>query len=136
MDAWMSVLLIHGQAHAVKGTNVEQKFAPSSKICVLKTNSAKRCEESKDFVKLGKKIARYEDQKNRKSISLNEKVFMAEWAEINADKEQEKEMEEINDPNRPVFDTDSFYSKEIVAVTLDYIRALQGGLAPATVGQK
>jgi hypothetical protein len=41
MDAWMSVLLIHGQAHAVKGTNVEQKFAPSSKICVLKTNSAK-----------------------------------------------------------------------------------------------
>ena len=44
-------------------------------------------------------------------------------------------MEEINDPNRPVFDTDSFYSKEIVAVTLDYIRALQGGLAPATVGQ-
>ncbi|HEX4144051.1 MAG TPA: carboxy terminal-processing peptidase [Pirellulales bacterium] len=101
----------------------------------LKANSTKRCEESKDFVKLGKKIARYEDQKNRKNVSLNEKVFMAEWAEINADKEQEKEMEEINDPNRPVFDTDSFYSKEIVAVTLDYIRALQGGLAPATVGQ-
>jgi carboxyl-terminal processing protease len=101
----------------------------------LKANSAKRCEESKDFVKLGKKIARYEEQKNRKNISLNEKVFLAEWAEINADKEQEKEIEEINDPNRPVFDTDSFYSKEIVAVTLDYIKALQGGLAPATVGQ-
>ena len=50
---------------------------------------------------------------------------MAERAEINADKEEEKEIEEINDPNRPVFDTDNFYSKEIVAVTLDYIRALQ-----------
>ena len=50
-------------------------------------------------------------------------MFLAERAEINADKEEEKEIEEINDPNRPVFDPTDFYSKEIVAVTLDYIRA-------------
>ncbi len=101
----------------------------------LNAHSAKRCEDSKDFVKLAKKIARYDAQKNRKIISLNEKVFLDERAEINADKEEEKEIEEINDPNRPVFDADNFYSKEIVAVTLDYIRALQGAMPPATVGQ-
>ena len=107
----------------------------SEMVQELSANSAKRCEESKDFVKLAKKIARYDAQKNRKTISLNEKVFLEERAEINADKEEEKEIEEINDPNRPVFDADNFYSKEIVAVTLDYIRALHGALAPATVGQ-
>ena len=82
----------------------------------LKANSAKRCEESKDFVKLARKIDRYDEQKNRKTISLNEKVFLAERAEFNADKEEEKEIEEINDPNRPVFDTDNFYSQEVLSV--------------------
>ena len=49
-----------------------------------------------------KNIARYNEQKKRKRVSLNEQKFMAERAEINADKEEEKEIEELNNPNRPV----------------------------------
>jgi carboxyl-terminal processing protease len=101
----------------------------------LKSNSTKRCAQSKDFTKLAKTIDRFNQQKNRKSISLDEKVFLAERAEINADKEEEKEMEELNDPNRPVFDKDNYYSQEVMAVTLDYLRAFQGLPAAATVGQ-
>ena len=58
--------------------------------------------ESKDFEKVDKNIARYNEQKKAQAHSLNEEKFLAERAELNADKEEEKEIEEINDPNRPV----------------------------------
>ena len=69
-------------------------------------DSAKRREGSKDWEKVAKNIARYNDQKKRKRVSLNEARFLAERAEVNADKEEEKELEKLANPNRPVFDTE------------------------------
>jgi carboxyl-terminal processing protease len=105
-------------------------------VQALKANSVKRCAQSKDFIKLAKKIDRFNQQKNRKTISLKESDFLAERAEINADKEEERELEEINDPNRPVFDKDKAYEQEVMNVTVDYLRALQGlPLAATTVSK-
>jgi carboxyl-terminal processing protease len=107
----------------------------SEMIGELKTNSAKRRDGSKDWEKVAKNIARYNDQKKRKRVSLNENVFMAERAEINADKEEEKELEKLSNPNKPVFDVKNYYSQEILAVAVDYLKALQKPRT-ATVGRR
>ena len=127
--------------YALKFDHVDQvpyrpyNYVRSEMVQDLKACSVKRCAENKDFVKLAKKIDRFNQQKNRKSISLNEKIFLAERAELNADREEEKEIEEMNDPNRPVFDKDNFYSQEVMSVTVDYLRALQNLPGADTVGQ-
>ena len=46
-------------------------------------------------------IDHFNEQKKKKRISLNEEKFMAERAELNAEKQEEKEFDELNDPNRP-----------------------------------
>ncbi|MHB1033478.1 MAG: carboxy terminal-processing peptidase [Pirellulales bacterium] len=87
----------------------------------LRNASAQRCGQSKDFQKVMKDIARYRIQKDRKKITLNEVKFMAERAELNADKEQDKKIEELNSTNRPVVERD-FYFNEVLAITSDYLR--------------
>ncbi len=101
----------------------------------LKSDSAKRREGSKDWEKVTKNIARYNDQKKRKRVSLNEQTFLAERAEVNADKEEEKELEKLANPNRPVFDQKSFYNQEILNLGIDYLKLLQAPSA-ATVGKR
>jgi carboxyl-terminal processing protease len=90
----------------------------------LRDLSAKRCRDSEDFQKVLRNIARYKEQKGRKYVTLNEELFMAERAELNADKEQQKTIEEINDPDRPVFER-NFYGDEALDITLDYLRIMQ-----------
>lgn len=90
------------------------------RLCDL---SAKRCKASEDFQKVERNIKRYKDQKQCKYVTLNEKKFMAERAELNADKEQEKEIEKMIDPNRPAIERD-YYLDEALAITLDYIQMM------------
>jgi carboxyl-terminal processing protease len=101
----------------------------------LKADSAKRREGSKDWEKVAKNIERYNDQKKRKRISLNEQTFLGERAEVNADKEEEKELEKLANPNRPVFDLKSFYNQEVLAIAVDYFKLLKTPPA-ATVGKR
>ncbi|HWC90852.1 MAG TPA: carboxy terminal-processing peptidase, partial [Pirellulales bacterium] len=107
----------------------------SEMIQQLKTDSAHRRDGSKDWEKVSKNIARYNDQKKRKQVSLNEETFLAERAEVNADKEEEKELEKLANPNRPVFDMKSFYNQEVLAIAVDYLKALHTPAA-ATVGRR
>ena len=90
----------------------------------LRGLSRERCQKSEDFKKVIKNIARYKEQKERKRVALNEKEFLAERAELNADKEEKKQIEEMNDPNRPVIKRD-YYFNEALAVTLDYLQMMQ-----------
>ena len=59
---------------------------------------------------------------------------MAEKAELTAEKQEEKELEELNDPNRPVVKRD-FYFNEVLAITTDYAAMLNSPQA-ATVGKR
>jgi carboxyl-terminal processing protease len=88
--------------------------------------SEPRCRDSKDFQKVDKDIARYKEQKAKKSVTLNEKKFMAERAELNADDEEKKTLEKLNDPNRPAIERD-YYLNEVLAITADYLNLLRGG---------
>ena len=100
----------------------------------LKTLSAERRKDSKDFQKVMRDITRFNEAKEKKRISLNKEKFMAEKAELTAEKQEEKELEEMNDPNRPVVKRD-FYFNEVLAITADYVGMLNTPRA-ATVGKR
>lgn len=93
----------------------------SDEIQRLRESSRARVTQSKDFQKIEKDIAHYEGMKKKKKVSLNEKQFLADRAELDVDKEQEKQLEEDKGAGKPVIKKD-YYVDEALAITLDYIR--------------
>lgn len=91
----------------------------------LKTASVKRTDESDGFKKVLRNIDRYEQQKSRKTITLNEQKFLAERAELNAEKEEEDQLEDLSHSRRPVFDLKSFYNQEVLDIAVDYLRLVK-----------
>ena len=91
----------------------------------LKLSSAERRAKSTDFQKLLKNIDRYIDQKTKKRITLNEEKYLAQRAELDAEKEEEKQFEEQTNGNKEIVKRD-YYFNEVLAITLDYARALKG----------
>ncbi|HEY6564241.1 MAG TPA: carboxy terminal-processing peptidase, partial [Pirellulaceae bacterium] len=93
----------------------------------LRRNSNVRVAASEDFQRLQRNIERFNEQKARKFVTLNRDEFMRQRAEVDAEKEEEKEFEEQMDyGDRPVFERD-FYNNEVLAVAIDYVRLLQDG---------
>ena len=89
----------------------------------LRRLSAERRQQSTEFQELAKDIERYESQKNRKTVSLNEEKFLAERAELDARKEEEKKFEELNGTgdSKEIVKKD-YYFNEAVSITLDYLQ--------------
>ena len=70
---------------------------------VLRERSAERVAADDEFLELATDIARYEERKNEKTLSLLESDFTKEWNEGKAaEKEEEKKQEENAGPRRPV----------------------------------
>lgn len=91
----------------------------------LNTLSSQRCKNSTEFQKVLRDIERYNQRKSRKVVTLNEAKFLAERAEWNAEKEEDRQNQDQNKAGRPVFDTESFYNREALAITLDYLALRQ-----------
>jgi carboxyl-terminal processing protease len=92
-------------------------------ISKIKEQSSQRIDMSSDFAKLKKNIVRYEEQKAKKEVPLNEKKFTARREEFDAEKEEEKTFDEHAQGTTEVFKRD-FYGNEVLAITLDYLREL------------
>ena len=90
----------------------------------LKKSSAERRAKDADFQKLLKNIDRYVEQKAKKKITLNEEKYLAQRAELDAEKEEEKQFEEQNNGSKEVVKKD-YYFKEIVNITLEYTKKLK-----------
>ncbi|MBN2475225.1 MAG: carboxy terminal-processing peptidase [Pirellulales bacterium] len=86
--------------------------------------SQQRCRASEKFQEVLKNIDRYKEQKAKKYVTLNEEQFRKERAELDADKEEQKTIEEINDPNQPPIERD-YYLDEALAITIDYLNLRQ-----------
>ena len=96
----------------------------ANKVSTLKSLSSARIEKSAEFAKLLKDIQRYEDQKAKKEVPLNEAKFMARRAELDADEEEEKTFEEqANGHDDQVFKR-NYYNNEALSITVDYLRLL------------
>ena len=97
-----------------------------SMVKILRERSAERVAVDEEFLELETDIARYEERKNEKTISLLESDFVREWNEGKAaEKEEEKRQEENAGPRRPVVTRD-FYFDEAMRVTTDYLAILSG----------
>jgi carboxyl-terminal processing protease len=86
--------------------------------------SRARREKSDGFRKVLEQIELYQSQKARKSVSLNEEKFLAERKRLNAQKTEEDQFEQLNNPDRPIFDLEDYYNSELVQITLDYLRLM------------
>ncbi len=87
----------------------------------LQELSGDRVSKSEDFDKVLKNIAKYEKQKDTKTVSLNRKKFTDEHSDSTAEKEEEKEYEDMSNSKRPVVKRD-FYIEEVLGVTTDFLR--------------
>ncbi len=86
----------------------------------LKAASAKRVEASKDFQKLLGQIEEYKKQQEEKRVSLEEKVFFAKKEENSAQEEAQENLEKRVNGEADVF-PDTFYNKEVLTITVEYI---------------
>jgi carboxyl-terminal processing protease len=96
------------------------KFDEASPAVVnqLKRLSAARCAASPKFQKVQRNIAHYQQQIAKKSVTLNEAKFLKERSELNADKEEEKAIENLQDTSGIKRD---FYLDEVLSITSDYM---------------
>ena len=104
-------------------------YANDGIVQKLRTFSQQRWQNNEEFQKVLKNIARYNEQKDRKSVTLNEAKFLAERAELNADKAEQDQIEEMNESNGLEIKRD-YYLDEALAITADYLGLLQ--TAPPT----
>lgn len=89
----------------------------------LSARSATRCQASEDFQKVLKTIQRYQQQKAKKTVTLNEQKFLAERAELNIEEEEKKKIEENIEPKAEI--QRDFYLDEAMAITTDYLELLR-----------
>ncbi len=95
-------------------------------VTQLRSRSESRVSQSEDFAKLRRDIERYKEIKDAKTVPLNEQKYMARRdSERNAEKEEEKHLDESADPKKDDIFRDDFYDKEVINITLDYLVELQ-----------
>lgn len=92
----------------------------------LRERSKARIAKSDDFAKDQKRIDKYEEKKDRKTVTLNKEQYFAELEELDTDKEQEDAFEEAVSTDRPVFDMEDHYNKEALSILVDYLQSLGG----------
>lgn len=90
----------------------------------LTAASQARISQSEEFKKQLHRIDRYMEQKTKKRVTLREKEFFAERAELDAEKEDEKQMEDQAVAKDEVVKRD-FYMNEVLAIAADYARLLE-----------
>jgi carboxyl-terminal processing protease len=90
-------------------------------VARLKAVSEQRLANSEDFKKVARNVQRYQVQKQKKTVTLNEAKFMAEREELNADKEEQNQLEKLNDPSQTGIKRD-FYLDEVFHITADYLQ--------------
>lgn len=90
-------------------------------VSELEKKSSTRIAKSENFKKLESKIQDYLKEKDKKSITLNEKKFFER--DLDTEKENEKALEEqVNGSQKIKRD---FYLNEVMAITADYTKLLK-----------
>ncbi|MCE9547309.1 MAG: carboxy terminal-processing peptidase [Planctomycetia bacterium] len=107
-------------------TTVEQPL-----ITELNRRSHARCEASPEFKKVESRIVHYREQKDRKTVALNETKFMADRSDLNAEEEDAKQLDDPDGKERPVVEKTPYFN-EALAVVVDYIDLLHKGKVAVT----
>lgn len=98
-------------------------LVPESMLTDLRKKSIARIESDDEFKDLMRRVELFVKQKNDKVIPLEQSAFLARRAELDSQKEKEKEAEELEDSSEVYRDT--FYNREVLNIAVDYIDALR-----------
>ncbi len=90
---------------------------------MLQQAADQRIAKNPEFEKLLAKIDAYVNQKDDKTISLQESEFNARRKELNSEKEEDEQVEAKSERNK-IYNP-SFYNKEVLNVAKDYVEALK-----------
>ncbi len=91
----------------------------------LQDDSMSRIADSEKFGKKQEEIKAYVEQKNRKTATLNEKKYLARREKLNAEKEDEKTIEDqVNHSNLEI--KRDYYMDEVLQISVDYLKMLNG----------
>lgn len=108
-------------------------MVPANLLETLRQRSTGRVGQDTEFLDLLRRRDLYVQQKQEKTISLNEEEFVQRRKNLDAQKEEEKESLQ-DEENKEVIYRDYFYNKEVLNVTADYILGLRDqNLATASV---
>jgi carboxyl-terminal processing protease len=103
----------------------EMSLINSDMIQRLFDRSRNRISESTEFRRQRNRIQKYVAQKEETSVSLNLDVFNERRKELDAEKEDEKLLEDqVNHTNSEI--ERDYYLDEVLAITVDYVRMLTG----------
>ena len=94
----------------------------------LRQLSQQRVQASEKFQKVNRNIARYKEQKAKKFITLNEAKFLKEWADLSADKEEEKAIEKRSELSGNTIERD-YYLDEALSIVADYVNLTHAAYA-------
>lgn len=90
----------------------------------LVKNSAARLQSSEEFQRLTRDIERYNEQKQKKTVTLNKEAYLAERAEFNAEKQDEDTiMKQVDGAGKEI--SRDFYLDEVLKIANDYVQWLQ-----------
>ncbi len=103
----------------------EYEMVDANIVGQLRSASKERIDRSEKFTRDLRRIAKYEEQKDRQTVTLNQAKFLAEREELDADKEQKDAFEEAADTDRPVFDAENHYNIEALEIMVDYLKLLK-----------
>lgn len=103
---------------------MDYRMVAPQMVQALSKQSEGRIGKSEEFAKLQRNIERYKAQKAKKRVPLNEAEFVAQRAELDADKEEEKQLEDQAVASDEVVKRD-FYFNEVLAIAADYARLLE-----------
>ena len=92
-------------------------------IAELKKRSDTRIKENEDFKKLQDGIAAYKESRAKRAIPLNETKYLEEMKRFNSDEWEREELEDVLSKDKKIERT--FYVDEVLAITLDYLKAAQ-----------
>ena len=107
------------------------RMVPPEVLGVVRARSNERIKNESEFVDLIRRIDGYRERKLETTLPLNRDKFLEYRKELDAQQAAIDELVNEDAPEDQVFD-DSFYNKEVLAITSDYVDALaQQNLAKA-----
>ena len=98
-------------------------FVTPGIVAQLRKDSEQRVVASEDFQRTQRNIKMYVEMKDRKTISLNEEVYNADRARIDADREEKEKFEKIIKNDAKI--TRDYYLDEVMNIAIDYAKLLK-----------
>lgn len=100
------------------------RMVPANVLGVVRARSNERVKNNQEFVDLMRRIEGYRERKEETTLPLNKEKFIEYRKALDAQQEEIEELVSEDEPVEGKIFNDTFYNKEVIAITSDYAEAL------------